>query len=146
MNCGKSAVMKVLRIVIDANVLVSLLIGKRLAVLTTIFHDPRFHVVIDPLLLDELDGVARRPKFKKLFPVEKVDELVYVLEQCTEILLAATAIKAVSRDPADDYLLDLSKRGRAHILITGDEDLLVLEKHGRTRILAPATFVSEFLS
>lgn len=138
--------MRVLRIVVDANVLVSLLIGKRLAVLTTLFHDPRFHVVIDTLLLDELDGVARRPKFEKFFPLEKVDELVYVLEQCAEILPAATVIKPVSRDPADDYLLDLCKRGRAHILITGDEDLLVLKKYGRTRILSPAAFISEFLS
>jgi putative PIN family toxin of toxin-antitoxin system len=78
--------------------------------------------------------------------VDKVDELVYVLEQCAEILPAATAIKPVSRDPADDYLLDLSKRGKAHLLITGDEDLLVLKKHGRTRIISPAQFVSEFLS
>jgi hypothetical protein len=138
--------MKVLRIVVDANVLVSLLIGKRLAVLATVFQDPRFTVVLDSLLLDELDGVARRPKFSTLFPVEKVDELVYVLEQCAEILPAATAIKPVSRDPAEDYLLDLSKRGKAHLMITGDEDLLVLKKHGRTRIISPAQFVSEFLS
>ncbi len=138
--------MKVIRVVVDANVLVSLLIGKRIAVLTTIFHEPRFHVIIDSLLLDELDRVARRPKFSKLFPPEKVDEMVFVLEQSTEILPAATAIKPVSRDPADDYLLDLSKRGKAHVLITGDDDLLTLKKHGRTRILSPREFVTEFLS
>ena len=98
--------MKVLRVV-DANVLISLLIGKRIASLSAIFHDQRFQIVVDELLLDELDEVAKRPKFRKLFHVDKVDELVYVLEQSAEILPAATNIKPISRDPADDYLLGL---------------------------------------
>ena len=37
-------------------------------------------------------------------------------------------IPAISRDPDDDYLLALAKVGKADILITGDKDLLVLEK------------------
>jgi uncharacterized protein len=138
--------MRPLRVVVDPNVLISLLIGKRIVALVTLFHDPRFQVIVDSLLLDELDQVARRPKFKKLFPVEKVDELVYLVERTAEILSAGTEIKAVSRDPADDYLLDLCKRAKARLLLTGDEDLLVLGKHGRTRIIAPRAFVTEFLT
>ncbi len=137
--------MRPLRVVVDPNVLISLLIGKRIVALATLFHDPRFQVIVDSLLLDELDQVARRPKFKKLFPVEKVDELVYLLERTAEILPAGAAIKAVSRDPADDYLLDLCKRAKARVLLTGDADLLVLGKYGRSRIMAPSAFVAEFL-
>lgn len=135
-----------LRVVVDPNVLISLLIGKRIVALAQVFHDPRFQVIVDDLLLDELDQVARRPKFKKLFPAEKVDELVYLLERTAEILPAGIDIKAISRDPADDYLLDLCKRAKARLLLTGDEDLLVLGKHGRTRIISPRAFVTEFLS
>lgn len=138
--------MRPLRVVVDPNVLISLLIGKRIVALATLFHDPRFQVIVDDLLLDELDQVAKRPKFTKLFPVEKVDELVYLLERTAEVLPAGTEIKAVSRDPADDYLLDLCKRAKARLLLTGDEDLLVLGKHGRTRIIAPRAFVTEFLT
>lgn len=136
--------MKPLRIV-DPNVLVSLMIGKRVASLITIFHDPRFQVVTDDLLLDELDGVARRPKFRKYFPAENVDKMVYLIERTAEILPAALEAESISRDPADDYLLYLCKRGKAKILLTGDEDLLVLKKYGRTKILSPKEFVDEFL-
>lgn len=135
-----------LRVVVDPNVLISLLIGKRIVALAQLFHDPRFRVIVDDLLLDELDRVARRAKFRKLFPPEKVDELVYLLERTAEVLPAGTDIKAISRDPADDYLLDLCKRAKATVLLTGDEDLLVLGKHGRTRIIAPRAFVAEFLN
>jgi len=134
-----------LRVVVDPNVLISFLIGKRIKALQPLFYDKRFIVILDNLLLDELDQVARRPKFRKLFPVKKVDELVYVLELNSEIHAAPTSIEAVSRDAADDYLLALCKRTKAHVLITGDEDLLVLEKHGRTRIMNTRTFVNEHL-
>jgi predicted nucleic acid-binding protein len=53
-----------LRVVVDPNVLISLLIGKRIIALAQLFHDPRFRVIVDDLLLDELDRVARRPKFR----------------------------------------------------------------------------------
>lgn len=126
--------------------LISFLIGKRIKALQPLFYDKRFVVILDSLLLDELDQVARRPKFRKLFPVKKVDELVYVLELNSEIHPAPTKIEAVSRDAADDYLLSLCKRTKADVLLTGDEDLLVLEKHGRTRILGPREFVREHLT
>jgi hypothetical protein len=51
----------------------------------------------------------------------------------------------ITRDEKDDYLLALAKKGKADILITGDDDLLVLKKHGKTRILKPAAFRKEFL-
>mgnify|MGYP003393236753 CR=1 FL=1 len=54
-------------------------------------------------------------------------------------------IPAISRDPDDDYLLALAKAGKANVLITGDDDLLVLKKHGRTRILNARNFAKEFL-
>jgi putative PIN family toxin of toxin-antitoxin system len=137
--------MPALRVVVDPNILVSLLIGKRIKKLQPLFYDKRFVVIMDDLLFDELDQVARRPNFRKYFPVEKVDELVYLIELNAELHAAATSIEAVSRDAADDYLLSLCKRTKADVLLTGDEDLLVLEKHGRTRIMNARKFTDEFL-
>jgi predicted nucleic acid-binding protein len=34
--------------------------------------------------------------------------------------------------------------GKAHVLITGDKDLLVLAEHGATRIMNARTFMEEF--
>jgi putative PIN family toxin of toxin-antitoxin system len=54
-------------------------------------------------------------------------------------------VRPICRDPKDDYLLALAKAAKADLLITGDDDLLVLKKHGKTRILKPAAFKKEFL-
>ena len=137
--------MPLLRVVVDPNILISFLIGNRIKALQPLFYDERFIVIMDDLLLDEFDQVARRPKFRKFFPTTKVDELVYVIELNSELYAAATSIKSVSRDAADDYLLDLCKRAKADVLLTGDDDLLVLEKYGRTRIMNARSFTDEFL-
>ena len=39
------------------------------------------------------------------------------------------------RDPKDNFLLDLSVAGKANYLITGDEDLLVLNPYRNTKIV-----------
>ncbi|HRN38358.1 MAG: hypothetical protein M9900_13465 [Flavobacteriales bacterium] len=57
--------MPTLRVVVDPNVLVSLLIGTRIKGLDRLFRDKAFTVILDDMLLDELDQVARRSKFRK---------------------------------------------------------------------------------
>jgi predicted nucleic acid-binding protein len=55
-------------------------------------------------------------------------------------------IPAVTRDPKDDYLLAYALVGEADYLVTGDEDLLVLEGQiSELEILTPRQF-SQVLS
>ena len=44
-------------------------------------------------------------------------------------------------DPKDNFLLALCKDGHADILVTGDEDLLVLKKFRKTSILKFSDFL-----
>lgn len=46
----------------------------------------------------------------------------------------------VCRDPKDNFLLALAKDGKADYLITGDKDLLDLQKFGKTKIITIANF------
>ncbi len=46
----------------------------------------------------------------------------------------------VCRDTKDNFLLALAKDGNADFLITGDKDLLVLEKYENTQILTYREF------
>lgn len=55
-----------------------------------------------------------------------------------QVMIDPSDIEAVCRDPTDDYLLALAKAGDADILVTRDEDLLVLRRYGRTQIVYPA--------
>ena len=50
----------------------------------------------------------------------------------------------VSRDPDDDAVLATALAGRAEIIVTGDDDLLVLKAYQGIRILSPRGFL-EFL-
>jgi putative PIN family toxin of toxin-antitoxin system len=49
------------------------------------------------------------------------------------------------RDPKDDFLLSLAQDGKADILVTGDQDLLILGNFGHTKIMTIKEFlVKEF--
>lgn len=48
----------------------------------------------------------------------------------------------VCRDPKDNMFLELSLAGKADFLISGDEDLLVLKKFKKTKIVSPAKFLA----
>lgn len=134
-----------LRVVVDPNVLVSVLIGKRLAPLKTLFFDPSFKVILDHTLLSEFDEMARRSKFRKYFPTTIVDLIVEQLHEGGEVREPPRTIPRICRDPDDDYLLALSKSAKADILLTGDADLLVLGSYARTRIMNARSFVEEYL-
>ncbi|MBP9501470.1 MAG: hypothetical protein KBF17_04840 [Candidatus Promineofilum sp.] len=49
-------------------------------------------------------------------------------------------IPAVTRDRKDDYLLAYAFVNAADCLVTGDEDLLILDKLGNLVILPPPAF------
>lgn len=46
------------------------------------------------------------------------------------------------RDPTDDKFLELAVSGRADVILTGDNDLLVLHPFRNVSILSPATFLA----
>ncbi len=50
-------------------------------------------------------------------------------------------IASFSRDPKDDYLVAYGIVNEAEYLITGDQDLLVLDRVGELQELTPAAFL-----
>lgn len=133
------------RLVVDVNVLVSSFMGGELSGLSSVLADERFQVFTSNEQLAELFDVVERPKFRKYFTL--TEARAFFADYClvSESTTVPTPIKKICRDPKDDYLLVLAKSAKADLLITGDEDLLVLKKHGKTRILKPAAFKKEFL-
>jgi len=121
-----------------------MLIGKRVSEVLSIFNDDRFSVVAHTELIGEFEEVARRTKFRKYFPEHAVDAFVQKFNAECAMIKAELNLEKISRDPDDDdYLLALCKTAKAQVLLTGDEDLLVLEKHGRTRTMTAREFVQE---
>ncbi len=87
----------------------------------------------------ELQTVTQRPKLKKYFPSLKVDELIQFLMVVGQ-KIEAEERNNISRDPKDNFLLDIIDSSNPDYLITGDKDLLVLNPFKNTRILTPADF------
>lgn len=134
------------RVVVDVNVLISLLIGKRLRGFLHTLSEQEVVLLVSTTLLAEFMDVATRPKLRKYFPVALAHELEVILTGLGELVdVEPGSLQALSRDPKDDYLLLMAKKGKADVLITGDDDLLALGRFGSARILSPRTFMDEFL-
>jgi len=137
--------MKPLRVVVDCNVYVSLLIGGSMLVLRDFLFSKSVELVISEKLLTEVEEQVTKTKFAKYFSAKQAQLLLDLLMDVGTIHADTTPSKPISRDPDDDYLLALAKSAKAHVLLTGDEDLLVLEKYGRTRIMNARDFVKDYL-
>lgn len=94
------------------------------------------------LLLDELQEVARRDKFRRLFNEDALQELLNNLDEHCDFVNVTSQV-AACRDVDDDYLLALSRDGGAHYLLTGDKDLLSLENFEGIRICTLTDFLNE---
>ena len=132
------------RVIVDTNCWISFLIGRSLSQLVDLLSNERVKLVICDELLSEIREVTQRPKFKKYFSEKEVDSLVDFMEVIGEYFRPQQQVK-LCRDEADDYLLALALESRAHYLLTGDQDLLVLGKIGNCRIVDVATFERELL-
>jgi len=129
-----------LRLVVDHNVWISYLLTRSFRGLDQVMDSEHVRVLFTDDLLDNLASVLERPKLAKHLDPADVGLLFQRISDQGERINVKSVVQ-VCRDPDDDSLLALSKDGNADILITGDEDLLVLKKFGNTRILSPAEFL-----
>ena len=130
---------KASRIIIDTNVWISFLIGKELQNLKDLILNDKVKIILTDQLINEIKVVTSRDKLKKYFNQDKITELISLLDILTD-KVKLRKIDKICRDPKDDFLLALSKEGKANYLITGDKDLLDIKVYGRTRIVTVRQF------
>lgn len=130
------------RIIIDTNLWISFLLTKDISRLDKIFSDESIVLLFSQELLDEFIEVASRPKFKKYFTLNILQCLLEQIRFQAEFI-QVTSIIDICRDPKDNFLLSIAKDGGADYLLTGDKDLLILKKIGKTRILNFVEYSSE---
>lgn len=128
------------RIIIDTNLWISFLITKDLTKLDEIIFARQCVLVFSQELIEEFLEVARRPKFRRFFSNADLEEILETINEYADLVNVHSKIE-VCRDSKDNFLLSLSLDGNADYLLTGDKDLLDLNKFGKTTILT----ISEFL-
>ncbi|MBE8994406.1 putative toxin-antitoxin system toxin component, PIN family [Microcystis aeruginosa] len=116
-----------IKVIIDTNLWISFLIGKQLASLQYLLTEKTLVPIFSPQLLNEINLVTKRPKLQKHFPESKVQELLEFLNIIGLCIETKSKIN-ICRDAKDNYLLALAKDSQADFLITGDQDLLILQQ------------------
>ena len=133
---------KVSRIIIDTNLWISFLITKDFTKLDEIIFSRHGVLVFSQELLDEFLEVARRPKFRRFFSSDYIEEILETIDEYADFVKVQTKTE-VCRDPKDNFLLSLSIDGNADFLLTGDKDLLELSKFGETTIVTITDFLRD---
>ncbi len=123
-----------IRVVIDTSIWISFLIGKTLSGLYEAIINDKIKVLFSGELFEELVEVLQRPKFERYFSQENIVELISLLHFKTEQIQITERFKDC-RDPKDNFLLDLCVSGDADYLITGDDDLLVMNPFHGVKII-----------
>lgn len=135
--------MEKIKIVIDTNIFVSAFLGSknaRLLVKETINGD--FLLVISKEQLREIKEVLYRPKFSKYITPAEVDELISLLSMKAIVPVIYEKIRAC-RDPKDNMILEEAVYGNAQYIVTGDNDLLVLNPYKWIKIVNPKDFIKK---
>lgn len=133
-----------LRLIVDTNIWVSYLLTGSFAKLAEAVGSKRFTLLHSKESLLEFGKLKGRPKIAKVVPELLFDAFIASLRKAGHAV-SLSGIEPISRDPKEDHLLALAKQGKADLLVTGDQDLLVLKEHAGTRILKPSDFFKEFV-
>lgn len=135
-----------MRVLLDTNVLVSYLLtpaaGGSIETIMEALIQGAFTLIVPPDLLEELERVAtRKPRLAKRIRLDQLARLRALLIAIGELVPAIEeTIPAITRDRKDDYLLAYAFVSEADYLVTGDDDLLILDKLGALVILSPPAF------
>ena len=98
----------------------------------------RFEIVTSPTLLDELRRVLGYPKLRQV--IDEADKLIELLA-LTAIVITPTLTVELVRDPDDNRLIEAALAAHANVIVTGDQDLLTLERVDQITILTPREFL-----
>ena len=127
-------------VIFDSNIWISFAIGKRLNELRIALTHPKVEVFVCKKLLFEVMVTTQKPKLLQYISHERQKMLLELMQacQCVDIVEQIS----ISRDPNDNFLLDLATKINATYLVTGDNDLLILKKHQQTAIISFGAFMA----
>lgn len=130
---------KKLRIVLDTNVVLSvLLFGGRLEFIRKAWKDGKLKPLFSEDTLEELVRVLHYPKFG--LEDEEIDFLIYmeVLPYAEVVEGTARINREMCKDRDDVKFLECAVAGKADYIVSGDDDLVSLKEVESIKIITPA--------
>lgn len=137
-----------IRATIDTNVLASGFISGREAPgqLLAAWEAERFVLVISEAILIELDRTLREDYFAARSNPARRNRFLALLRRRAEQLPYVPVISRVATRSEDDVILATAAAGRVQYLVTGDRQLLRLERYREVEIVSPRAFLSLLLT
>ena len=134
------------RVVIDTSVLISAALQKHGKPRQAIVHAALHGVLLaSSPTFDELESRLRRSKFDPYVSLEEREEFLDWISSLLTFIPITETITAC-RDPKDDKFLELAVSGQANLIISSDNDLLVLHPFRGIFILKPVAFLDTVTS
>ncbi|MFN3758906.1 MAG: putative toxin-antitoxin system toxin component, PIN family [Algoriphagus aquaeductus] len=134
-----------IRVIFDSNCIVSALLSPDSMVANSFRKALELGVLLTSNeCYEELLEVLQRPKFKKYYSEEDLKFFQKILTQELRFQKVTSQV-TLCRDPMDNKFLGLALDGKADFLVTGDKDLLTLERFQSTQIITPRDFLEKFI-
>ena len=126
-----------MKLLLDTNVLVAALVARGTCS-DLLEYCVRHHTVISSRpLLDELRDVLTRKFRQRAADVRATTRL---FEETFTLVAPDVLESPVCRDSDDDVVLATARAGECAAIVTGDQDLLILDPFEAIRVLAPSAF------
>ena len=109
--------------ILDSNIWISYLLTRRIQILVSIILKRHLTVLTSEQLVQELQSVLARPKFKKYVNLTDIEELSTLHLKLCRFVVPKETITTLS-DPKDNFLINLYLTGKATVLVSGDKELL----------------------
>lgn len=134
--------MKEIKAVIDTNVFISALLckGKTSHKIYKSFIDGKFTPVISLAIFEEIVDVISRPSLNKLFNANEVERLKDLIKTDAIFVLPRQKVR-VCRDDKDNIIIEAAITAKADCIVSGDNDLLMLNQYCGIPIISPGKFL-----
>ncbi|MFV3130522.1 putative toxin-antitoxin system toxin component, PIN family [Niveispirillum sp. KHB5.9] len=133
-----------LLVLFDTNIVLSHVLWPRPGPIRDCFDiagRPGVVMLYSDAMVRELAEVLMREKFDRYASrITRQNFLAAYLE--TGLRVVPPRTNRACRDPKDNHILEAAVTGHAHVIVTGDDDLLVLNPFEEIKVLSPAAFVA----
>ncbi len=128
------------RVVIDTNALVSRLLPGSVPSQAVQKALREADLLMSEATLNELADVLARSKFDPYVNIEERQEFIRMLGRIVDMVPVVYRVHEC-RDPRDNRFLEVAVNGEANLVVSGDNDLLVLHPYRDIKIVTPAAFL-----
>ena len=130
-----------LKIIIDTNLWISFLIGKKLQDLRKLCADEELLIISCDKIVEEFIDVSSREGLQKYIRQEEVSDTLELIKRFSVNVDIENVDVPGLQDPKDSFLFALARETNANFILTGDKHLLKLQQYNNTVVISYSEFI-----